>query len=465
MTLTIEECKKFIVADLKEQLKLRGASTNGKKADLLERLIELVREENSVIASKTTATDSTATFPSQSEIVPEDRSAPIDPEITSASPIEDTTSKPIDDISDDAIPVVQGTGEKNVDDGKILLEESSISISGSKSLAVAMSEKLVDEVAKDDENNDHTNTESLIPKLSNSSENSETTSEFSNPKTLNEIIKSNLVKKIALSSQEVAHEKEKEIRTRFVRIDNFQRPLHVKMLVKWFEETLGLTGVTEENVWVNSIKTHCYVDLASVEQAETCIDKATGLKFPSTSARTLVANFTTISAKDAPTSAEALRLPGEWKLAAGDAAGSPKFATAGGAAAASGAGVKRKAEDVGGQMLKKAVEMATGVAKSPRNSSGGTHPAGAASTVPAPSGGSVAGNGGFLTRKHKLELGIISDDPAAVPGQQDQAPEPQQPPTLSLDQLFKKTKAAPSIYWLPASVERQAKNKARASAR
>ena len=64
-----------------------------------------------------------------------------------------------------------------------------------------------------------------------------------------------------------------------------------------------------------------------------------------------------------------------------------------------------------------------------------------------------------------MELGIISDDPAAVPGQQDQAPEPQQPPTLSLDQLFKKTKAAPSIYWLPASVERQAKNKARASAR
>jgi predicted transcriptional regulator len=44
--LTTEDTKKMLVADLKEELKKRGGSQQGKKADLLQRLNELLEKEN-----------------------------------------------------------------------------------------------------------------------------------------------------------------------------------------------------------------------------------------------------------------------------------------------------------------------------------------------------------------------------------------------------------------------------------
>ena len=70
-----------------------------------------------------------------------------------------------------------------------------------------------------------------------------------------------------------------------------------------------------ECVWVNAIKTHCYVDFSSHEKAQLCIDKVTGQRYPASSAYTLQADFTAVSAKDAPTAPEAAMKPGEWKLA------------------------------------------------------------------------------------------------------------------------------------------------------
>lgn len=98
-----------------------------------------------------------------------------------------------------------------------------------------------------------------------------------------------------------------------VRIDNFQRPLHVKALIEWLQ-ALCLCVISPEAIWVNSIKTHCYVDFNSLTEAKLCIDKVTGLKFPLTSTYILQADFTLVSAAEAPHSTEAALKPGAWKL-------------------------------------------------------------------------------------------------------------------------------------------------------
>jgi hypothetical protein len=57
--LTTEDTKKMLVADLKEELKKRGASQQGKKADLLQRLNEILEKENcSPTAGKTSGMSS-----------------------------------------------------------------------------------------------------------------------------------------------------------------------------------------------------------------------------------------------------------------------------------------------------------------------------------------------------------------------------------------------------------------------
>lgn len=93
-------------------------------------------------------------------------------------------------------------------------------------------------------------------------------------------------------------------RSRHVRIDHFQRPLNIKGLVQWLSDICGLS-IFEDAVWINGIKTHCYLDLSSEEEAERCIQVITGQRYPSTNTNTLVASFSSISVKDAPQSMEA----------------------------------------------------------------------------------------------------------------------------------------------------------------
>jgi hypothetical protein len=53
----IKDIKKMLVADLKSELKARGASVLGKKADLVERLLEIIeKEKSSSAASRSTIT-------------------------------------------------------------------------------------------------------------------------------------------------------------------------------------------------------------------------------------------------------------------------------------------------------------------------------------------------------------------------------------------------------------------------
>ena len=439
--ITIEDCKKFLVAELKDQLKSRNASTIGKKAELLERLLELVKLE---LCSPPTI----VVAPIQENT----------PEIT-----EKGDELPKSSIEVDSTIEMQDNGvETSEEQGSILeisiesnmaTEPEEVKPSDSETLVLEVEKNISVDVATVNE---------AVPSIEppTNEDIPEVVPDVVKESSLNEIIKTNLKKKIALSIQEDPIKGDAS--NRFVRIDNFQRPLHLKLLLKWFEETLGLSGISEENVWLNGIKSHCYVDLPSIEQAEICIARATGLKFPATSSKSLVASFTRVSAKDAPTSAEAQRKPEDWKAFREESA----VQTHSSSTPAATVGVKRKIEDVGGQMLKKAVEMATtGAAKSPR-----------LITPSAGSGGGATGSfgedaaaTGFLTRKHKLELGLLvaSDDENANANATEspramRPPQllPPQPPVLSLDDLFKKTKTVPCIYWLPAPLEKRLKTKA-----
>ena len=61
-----------------------------------------------------------------------------------------------------------------------------------------------------------------------------------------------------------------------VRIDNFVRPLNQKVLLQWIQDKLNKNQVevslVPEDLWVNSIKTHCYVTFPSPKEALACIN-------------------------------------------------------------------------------------------------------------------------------------------------------------------------------------------------
>lgn len=97
-----------------------------------------------------------------------------------------------------------------------------------------------------------------------------------------------------------------------VRIDNFQRPLTDKILFEWLAKTLG-HEVRKEQLWMNKIKTHCYVDFDSYDLATHCIKAVTGLKVDSKHTLELVADFTDVSSLLAENSLEGKMKPNEWK--------------------------------------------------------------------------------------------------------------------------------------------------------
>lgn len=98
--------------------------------------------------------------------------------------------------------------------------------------------------------------------------------------------------------------------SRHIRIDNFQRPLLNKCLISWLEE---LCGHSDFDIWLNPIKTHCYLTFTSVDAARYCLEKVQGKKFDHLQRLPLVASFTTVSSKEAPTSSEAALPPKEYR--------------------------------------------------------------------------------------------------------------------------------------------------------
>lgn len=96
-----------------------------------------------------------------------------------------------------------------------------------------------------------------------------------------------------------------------VRIDNFQRPLTLRTLVSWLEEKSNIK-VDESNVWVNNIKTHCYVTFQSTEESKLCKETIEGLKYPTTNPLSLVVHYTKLPASEAAGSPEAALKLQEW---------------------------------------------------------------------------------------------------------------------------------------------------------
>ena len=97
-----------------------------------------------------------------------------------------------------------------------------------------------------------------------------------------------------------------------VRIDNFQRPLTDKLLFEWLAKVLG-HEVAREKLWMNKIKTHCYIDFETLELANACIVAVTGQKVDDKHSLHLVAASTNVSSKDAENSTEGKLKPNEWK--------------------------------------------------------------------------------------------------------------------------------------------------------
>eukprot|EP00850_Spirogloea_muscicola_P021775 SM000261S09974 [mRNA] locus=s261:63886:68802:- [translate_table: standard] len=156
--------------------------------------------------------------------------------------------------------------------------------------------------------------------------------------------------------------------TTSLRIDHFRRPFTQKQVL----ELLGQTG-TVQAYWMDTIRTHCYVTYATVEEAVASRDVLQNLTWPSHAERPLAARFVS---------------PAE---------------------------VATKKEE-------EAAAKAAAEAEPPSPAAGAVLPQGPAQARP-------------------------SERPAPPPRK-----EPEQPlPTL--DDLFKKTKAKPSLYFLPLTDE------------
>jgi len=99
--------------------------------------------------------------------------------------------------------------------------------------------------------------------------------------------------------------------SRFLRIDNFQRPLKLESLQTWLQNRLN-HSVPLENIWINSIKSHCYVTFETEAEAVACRESVNGELWTSSSAIPLMADFTLVSAQEAGTAPEAQLKPGTW---------------------------------------------------------------------------------------------------------------------------------------------------------
>lgn len=233
--ITVDQAKTFLVADLRAALKERGASIVGKKAELFERLCELLeQEENNEGAEKAQDTN------------------PPDEKIEEQPSSSIKSNEPEDSI-------------------EVIVKEIELS-------AVPLA----------------------LPLASS--------------KTLEEATVSTTVASVEHSSSSSSSSGDDSMTT--VRIDNFQRPLQARALKEWLERICDTT-IDDASLWVNQIKTHCYVDFPTLKLARQCVSRVVGQRFPSNSTIDLEADITSVSASEAPMSVEATLKPGAWKSSGG----------------------------------------------------------------------------------------------------------------------------------------------------
>ncbi|KAF5765695.1 putative transcription regulator SAP family [Helianthus annuus] len=220
------------------------------------------------------------------------------------------------------------------------------------------------------------------------------------------------------SDSSVSHEEPKErvvppssmSPTTSLRIDRFLRPFTLKAV----QELLGKTG-TVVSFWMDQIKTHCYVTYSSVEEAIETRNAVYNLQWPTNGGRLLIAEF--VDPSEVKTRTEApLPSPVPPPLQAARPATKPPPPAA------------KKPQ--------------TPAATKPPPQTQLPPPPPLPLPPPPP-----------LSRDSRP---LQSQQPAVALPPPPPLPERMEPPVVTLDDLFRKTKATPRIYYLPLSEEQVA---------
>ncbi|CAM9431774.1 unnamed protein product, partial [Scytosiphon promiscuus] len=226
-----------------------------------------------------------------------------------------------------------------------------------------------------------------------------------------------------------------------IRVDNFVRPFTAPQAKKLLEDSAG-APVLEGGFWMDSIKTHCYATFDGKEAAEKAIAALQGLQWPVQSFKKLEAKMGDMSAAEAKERDDAKRSnrpysAGKKRLTLGprvtpDPAGPGAKSLPAGkeAMGANGSESAAAGDAIGGRVRGRGSVQAPGVA----GAKGGV----LAATVEAELERGQGPMGGGARQQR-------GEGPK---GKQEEEEEP-----IVLDDMFRKTDAKPSLYWLPLSEE------------
>jgi hypothetical protein len=226
------------VDELKNELKKRGctpAEMRGVKKDLVARLSALIAQESN---GDNNQTENNSPPESVAEI-PSEETAAIDPN----SPIEVAASTPVDEKSS---PIKDVKAKEEVIDNEPELNSES-------------TPKIVDKVSPAKKNK--------AEKILELKEKAKIVAR-----------EAEAIKLVDLNSIPPVKSQTTTISDPScnVRIDNFVRPLNQKVLLQWIQDKMNKNQVdvslVPEDLWVNSIKTHCYVTFPSPKEALACIN-------------------------------------------------------------------------------------------------------------------------------------------------------------------------------------------------
>jgi apoptotic chromatin condensation inducer in the nucleus len=478
MDTTIDEAKKMKVDELKSVLKSFGASLSGKKAELLERVEALIHERTKVADNTDTskpAAESEVNNITGVPVAEDSASLAVDSDNLAAKPQTSKYHESIEAIHSDIKSHDSEVLKPQIEVNKAECSSPEEKASPSKPILQSIldsddADELVD--YSDDLDAQPTSLEdSQVANDPIDVEPFQASDEAGSNQRPSTTPASRLLDEQLMKERELKYKllamKVRKVRSNesaepkivhppvnepssHVRIDYFQRPFTFKGLHQWLEETCDMS-FPESSLWLNSIKTHCYIDFSSVEEASRCIDAVNGKIYPPTSTTILAADYTTISVTQAPTSEEARSKPDEWKAASSATKSSTHEATSSSSVGKPSASVGNKTLAPASGMLgmmKKAAQVAADSALKPP-SVGRTVDVVTVDREsrkrPAPEPSPTSEIEKRIEKNRRVEESSPEDDSSEA--------------DVSLDTLFRKTTALPSIYWLPVSDEIVAQRK------
>ncbi|GIL47947.1 hypothetical protein Vafri_4676 [Volvox africanus] len=231
--------------------------------------------------------------------------------------------------------------------------------------------------------------------------------------------------------------------TRALRIEGFVRPFTENQV----RQFLSQHGVVDD-MWMPTIKKYCYVIFAEVADGEAAAAATNGVVWPPTNA-TSILKPTYVSAEDAADAIANGRagLTDTPRGGSGVLMASPKGAMAG-TGPQVGAGARR--DTLTAAVAAAAADTAAAKQKAlPTAAATGGANATAGRKRPEPEADTAVADATGLGKTAPAEDAAPAAAPAPAP-----APEPT---VLSLDDLFKKTRSKPIIYWLPLTEEEAAR--------